>query len=595
MKIPPDFLETYAPIENTLSTDVELSKMSSLLVSPITDFGTIQLTRWIANTTTDISYITDNQTIFKNWNISMMDKSRELLKNHSSFKELLEEWKIVSKMNHDDFKDKYQYIPWYHFDFLNKNKTILQFNSFYNIISPITTVILPIIFLMIPYIIMRFITKQSFTWEAYKTILLAQFSKHMFGVNSQKALEFIQGGRDWNTFTYIVFTTGVYIFNIYKSIMGCIDYFVQTKYIANLLSRTRDYMKSVYETAKEFKTLLLKTKSTVYTNYIQYLEERMYEWKEQIDYILEPHKGFSVYSFTHIGNMMGDFYHYHNDPKCIEHLEDAGEFCGMMDIFSGLSYRHNLGQIQPFKQKKKGTTIKDLYYVGFLGNSNWLDNVYEVSKYIKNNVIFNKHKGLIITGANASGKTTTLKSAILSLVFSQQFGLGCYSSSTDISRLYTQFYSYINIPDTSGRDSLFQAEARRCKTILEQIPISDKHNCFCVFDELYSGTNPIEATASAMSFIEYLMRKLPVHFILTTHYHSLCSHLEKYSRRTNGIRNMNMEAFYETTECDKIKFTYKLVNGISTVHGGILVLKEQNYPADIIKSALEYIKKSSKP
>ena len=50
---------------------------------------------------------------------------------------------------------------------------------------------------------------------------------------------------------------------------------------------------------------------------------------------------------------------------------------------------------------------------------------------------------------------------------SQQIGYGCYSSAK--IKCYDNFHSYLNIPDTSGRDSLFQAEARRCKDILETI------------------------------------------------------------------------------------------------------------------------------
>jgi hypothetical protein len=34
---------------------------------------------------------------------------------------------------------------------------------------------------------------------------------------------------------------------------------------------------------------------------------------------------------------------------------------------------------------------------------------------------------------------------------------------------FDHIHSYLNIPDTSGRDSLFQAEARRCKEILDCI------------------------------------------------------------------------------------------------------------------------------
>ena len=69
----------------------------------------------------------------------------------------------------------------------------------------------------------------------------------------------------------------------------------------------------------------------------------------------------------------------------------------------------------------------------------------------------------MITGPNASGKTTILKTTLFNIILSQQVGFGFYSSAT--INPYKYIHCYLNIPDTSGRDSLFQAEARRCKEI----------------------------------------------------------------------------------------------------------------------------------
>ena len=53
---------------------------------------------------------------------------------------------------------------------------------------------------------------------------------------------------------------------------------------------------------------------------------------------------------------------------------------------------------------------------------------------------------------------------MFAILTSQQFGCGYYDSAQFTP--YSVLHSYINIPDTSGRDSLFQAEATRCKNIL---------------------------------------------------------------------------------------------------------------------------------
>ena len=213
---------------------------------------------------------------------------------------------------------------------------------------------------------------------------------------------------------------------------------------------------------------------------------------------------------------------------------------------------------------------------------------------------------LVITGPNASGKTTILKSVLFNVILSHQFGVGCYAKGSTIP-LYEEIHCYLNIPDTSGRDSLFQAEARRCKDILDRIQ-GDKNKehkikHFCIFDELFSGTNPDEAISSSFGFIKYLIKTKKIDFALTTHLSSLCSLMDE--KKVNRIRNKKMET-KEITEMksnvvenkeipieksrDKkeikehdFMYTYKLIDGISRVKGGIKVLRDLMFPKSILR------------
>jgi DNA mismatch repair ATPase MutS len=185
---------------------------------------------------------------------------------------------------------------------------------------------------------------------------------------------------------------------------------------------------------------------------------------------------------------------------------------------------------------------------------------------------------MIITGPNASGKTTLLKTTTINIIFSQQFGCGYYKSCT--LNPYTHIHSYLNIPDTSGRDSLFQAESRRCKEIIDIIrehPDSAGCRHYCIFDELYSGTNPVEAAKSAFSFLSYLSKYENVDFILTTHYTSICKKLQKRSKR---ICNYKMDV--DVLENGHFKYTYRLKKGISKIQGAKQILSEMNYPSEIL-------------
>ena len=185
---------------------------------------------------------------------------------------------------------------------------------------------------------------------------------------------------------------------------------------------------------------------------------------------------------------------------------------------------------------------------------------------------------IIITGPNASGKTTTLKSAFINILLSQQIGYGCFDSLKLTP--YDKLHCYLNVPDTSGRDSLFQAEARRCKEIIDCIDeeSSNKLTHFCIFDELYSGTNPEEAVISANAFMDYIVKNENVTCILTTHYVKLCKKLSK----NKMIKNYNMKTLKKN---DNFEYTYQLEEGISKVKGGLKVLHDMKYPKEILDLA----------
>ena len=171
-----------------------------------------------------------------------------------------------------------------------------------------------------------------------------------------------------------------------------------------------------------------------------------------------------------------------------------------------------------------------------------------------------------------------MKSTAINIIFTQQFGIGFYKTCQ--LQPYHNIHSYLNIPDTSGRDSLFQAESRRCKDILDSIALNGPESRhFCIFDELYSGTNPNEATKTAFSFMKYISSFKNVDLILTTHYVSICTKLERVF--PSRISNYQMEVL----EVEHVEEnTYKIIKGISTREGAIKILRDMKYPEQILET-----------
>jgi hypothetical protein len=165
------------------------------------------------------------------------------------------------------------------------------------------------------------------------------------------------------------------------------------------------------------------------------------------------------------------------------------------------------------------------------------------------------------------------KDTSINIILSQQLGYGCFDSLKLCP--YDNIHCYLNIPDTSGRDSLFQAEARRCKEIIDSIDTLDSNKHFCIFDELYSGTNPDEAIKSATAFMNYIVKHDNVTCLLTTHYVKLCKKLAKNKK----IKNYNMKSQKKN---ENFEYTYLLEEGISKIKGGLKVLKDMDYPQEIL-------------
>lgn len=301
----------------------------------------------------------------------------------------------------------------------------------------------------------------------------------------------------------------------------------------------------------------------------QTLREKMGDLKriqEKIHRITD-YNMFNFGKIKEIGYVFKCFYELHSDKEYNDAILYSLGFNGYVDCLQGLQQNIASGFIHfcSFISNPKKTVFSQSYYANLKNK-----------EPVKNTISLKKN--MIITGPNASGKTTVLKATLINAILSQQFGCGFYDEQTRLSP-FSHFHCYLNIPDTSGRDSLFQAEARRCKQILDDVE-REKGAHFCVFDELYSGTNPEEAEQSASSFMKYMVKYKHVHCMLTTHFIKVCTQL----KHLKTIENVRMVTHKDERE-HKLKYTYLIEKGISNIKGGIVVLKQMNYPKEIIDSA----------
>jgi flagellar biosynthesis GTPase FlhF len=513
--------------------------------------------------TTDITFLKETQKLIKEYTPLQNKYTRE----SPNYKKIIDIWNEL-KMD-VGFREKYYYVEWEKIEFLNRNESFLQFVSIYNMFSPIFSLILPIIILFIPFIIIK-AQGLNVSLNEYINVLKVVSKSHSLG-------RFFTMDFKNTTFQekiYSALSICFYMFSVYQNVTTCLKFHDNMKKIHIHFENICEYLDRTIKTMQNY--LNLTEEFTLYTDFNKLLLTKM----DILQHLKNKLSSISKYSIncrkiTEYGTVFKYFYELHTDETYNSTILYSLGFNGYIDCIEGiqeniLKKKINFASLQKPEMKKRNKSIlKKSYYPACFKNENDI--------LVKNTVKLKKN--MIITGPNASGKTTILKSTLINVIFTQQFGCGYYDSAKFAP--FHHIHSYLNIPDTSGRDSLFQAEARRCKEILDCIDKNSKESHFCVFDELYSGTNPEEAEISAASFMLYLQKYKLVSSILTTHFFKVCKTLDK----VETIENFKMET--HTDENKDIIYTYKLNKGISEIKGGINVLNKLNYPKEIIDGTLK--------
>jgi hypothetical protein len=573
--LPISFLENKRELEAHVITDLELKKTETTkslyeyVFIPETVFAEKTIPLWNKYYTTDKKFLKDSQKLIKKINITNIlkkdgetsnadnDESNQA-QQHSNVETV---WNEIN--SETGFVEKYHYLDWSFFEKFNNNAQFLQILSVYNMSSPALSLMLPIMFIILPFFMIK-LQGIPLTTGKYIEILKQIFKNHQIGQIFNIANASV------DKIIYIVVSFAFYILQIYQNLISCINFYKNMKKIHEQLFITRDYLKTTLEEMGVFKEHCKKLPT--YSPFIEEMDKYSIVLQHMYDEfsIITPNK-VSFKKFTQIGHIMKCFYQLYKNKSYHESLEYAFGFSGYISNLNGLCKNIKLKNISACKLSKKEIKFTGAFFPTLVNN-----------KPVKNDYTLDKH--LLITGPNAAGKTTILKTTIFNIILSQQIGCGFYKSAK--INPYDIIHCYINIPDTSARDSLFQAEARRCKNILTQIAENNnKIRHFCVFDELYSGTNPYEAIGSAYAFLTYLNKHKNVKFILTTHYLDLCKRLEG-SEET--VENYNMKIINDAN--NDFKYTYKLQHGISHIKGGVKVLKDLDYPKEIIERTTNIIK-----
>lgn len=189
---------------------------------------------------------------------------------------------------------------------------------------------------------------------------------------------------------------------------------------------------------------------------------------------------------------------------------------------------------------------------------------------IANDVDVSSH--ILISGSNASGKSTYLKMIAINCIFAQSFG---FAFAKQYRACLFQVYTSMSLRDSlQEKDSYFVAEVRSIQRILSNL--NEKRPLLCMIDEILRGTNTLERIAAAseilMSFVH-----TPSLCLSATH------DIELTSILSNHYKNMH---FQEQVDKDQLSFDYHIQEGAGVTHNALKLLEMYGYDKRLIAEAL---------
>lgn len=188
-------------------------------------------------------------------------------------------------------------------------------------------------------------------------------------------------------------------------------------------------------------------------------------------------------------------------------------------------------------------------------------------------------RNMLLTGPNAGGKSTLIKAVLCNVLLAQTVTV-CAAEAAVLTP-FAYISSQINVPDCKGKESLFEAEMHRSQEALQALSRFDGRPTLIAMDEIFNSTNPLEGVAGAYAIARRLGTAPNGISIISTHY----LYLTRLPRECPSFRNYQMPVKHETSGA--IEFPYKLRHGICRQYVAIELLGESGFDLEIIDDALK--------
>lgn len=545
------------------TNDQQSSSVFNNIDKTDTLYGTYILKYWISSPTIDVSLLKHRQ---KNLKLFIKDDIFNIFSNklnciQSTESKILWFWDEITEETKSLYDMVFFNIP-YMSDILNNNHLILNVINIYKIfLTPTFSIFIPIISFLLPYLLLIIFGK-GVSFGKFMTFIFNMLSStpSLFNIlppqYSSKAKYFS------------IFLTGIYALlyfqSGYYSLRNAIDTNKIIKILHHKISTVHNLIKNVIDIHKLINDNNIHISVNI-DNEIEYFTKLFDSDILENEYRL----------FNNKGKILKIYYNFiNNKDKLINILKYIGE----VDVYLSLSklyktFRNNENRYCFVKYLKKNSpyiSTKDIWHPNLIENPK--TNSVSLRK---------KHKNMLITGPNKSGKSIFIKSLATSILLSQTIGI--VPATKFRITPFKNINSYLHIPDITGKASLFEAEMCRAKDHITNLnSMKPDEFSFIIMDEIFTSTNYVEGYSAAYAICKKLCTYENSISIITTHF----TGLYKMEDETNG-KIINYKFMIERDADDNIIYEHKLRKGYSEQYIALELLKNSEFDKDVIDEAIK--------
>lgn len=330
-------------------------------------------------------------------------------------------------------------------------------------------------------------------------------------------------------------------------------YLDSLSYVVNLISYSKKIAAAGIPGLEEYASALRKTAGNIKGFSIKSFYQLFYQTN---DMFLEPLKVVFLVDLIAFESLLKKVFKYRNEIKLLY------ETLGMLDgMLSAASYRESLEYFTVPVFAEGGPeplSFADAYHP-------------LIENPVANSLAISK--SILITGSNASGKSTFLKTTAINAILAQTI-------DTCLARSYTtgrfMLYTSMALKDSlSNNESYYIAEIKSLKRVFDRI--DGEVPVLCMIDEVLRGTNTIERIAASSEVLKRLGGGNCL-CIAATHDIELVSILKNYYDNYH---------FQESFQDNDIIFDYRIYPGEATTRNAIKLLSLMGYSENVVASAAE--------